>query len=227
MSAESRPSRLSRETEVLRRENARLTLERYTAERLRFLQRKEQHQRLCNVGEDHQDNERSTSQPIDAPASQSQHSRSRSPISPIASQANAIVLYEPAGPLTLHSPSLELQVLQMHIGIQRNILETIERLPDRVQSPEEIVISDNESDADVDEYQGIQTYPLRVVTHIGKGRHIRYQVIWSDNRETLHKKQELSEKWKWIYEEYQAKLNRDRVAKSRAKKKERERNNQS
>lgn len=106
----------------------------------------------------------------------------------------------------------------MQIGIQRNILETIERLPDQQQAPEEIVISDNESEVDINEYEGIPVHPLAVTAHVGRGRHIRYRVLWSDNTETLRSKQDLVANMRWVLVEYQAKLNRERVARCRAKK---------
>lgn len=230
MRADLRPTRLARETFILRRENIRAALDRLTAERER-LQRSRpitgqscNTGESCNVGESVQVDDDEVAQQEDDElfrrpdaVHESQHSRSRSPISPVSSQALAVATLDGDDFPALEGSPIQIQAVQMYIGVQRNILENIESLQESDLPREEIVISDDESEIDADESPDVPDAVL-IVGHVGKGRNIRYQVLWRDGTETLVRQEVIKRIRYTLLSDYRVKLNRERVARCRAKK---------
>ena len=87
----------------------------------------------------------------------------------------------------------QLQELQMRITILERQLEYVRNLPPRTDPPEDILLADvprenlsTVSNAGTNFEYSFQGQPVEITGYIGRGRHIKYVVTWSDGTRTIN-----------------------------------------
>ena len=213
MTVSERPLRLARETFVVVRERTKSLLDDLVRRRAKLIEQNAEptpgSSRDCNSGRSNSGHQSgilnrpgmstgfkkltvlyssssSSQESEDLPKSQqSKGSRSRSPLSqrapsPFLRQSQELQtegMYQPFG---------ELQEVQMQISILEHQLELAAEMPARNQPSNDINLDDNVSIASYDD-DAIVRQPLDIIGDIGRGRHTKYIIQWSDGTETVNK----------------------------------------
>lgn len=117
----------------------------------------------------------------------------------------------------------ELQNLQVQLHViseQLRQADEARRSRSRSREPEDedsmqpIVILDDESDIEDDDYIG-EFEPVEILGTFGRGRHTRYRIHWSDDTIGLHMKDEVEDIAPQLYKNYRRKLAREATARTR------------
>lgn len=137
--------------------------------------------------------------------------RSRSPVSPLASQNEPT-----ASQSSSSSVRFEIQDVNMQISIIRSQLE---RIGERTEPSTAPIDYADDSGGEEEEVETEIDRPVKIEGHSGKGRNISYIVRWNSGRATLNRCSEVERQAMPLLELYRASLNRMYVAKHRDKKK--------
>lgn len=108
---------------------------------------------------------------------------------------------------------------QIQLSILEDHLNEVRQLEPRSEPVELIEISDNESEFDEPD-EPTTTEPLTIVGHIGRGRHIKYIVEWSDGSRTLNKAAQLESNAPSILATYRRAIRANNTRLCRAKKRQ-------
>lgn len=140
--------------------------------------------------------------------------RSRSPLSPAASQNVALASQPESNPVRL-----ELQDVNMQIGIMRGQLERIAEQSEPCSAPIDHDADDSGEEEEEEEADLKEDQPVTIEGHHGKGRNISYMVRWSSGRVTVNRCREVEQICMPLLKLYRAFLNRKHVANHRNRKK--------
>lgn len=108
---------------------------------------------------------------------------------------------------------------QIQLSILEDHLNEVRNLEPRTEPVELIEISDNESDFN-DHEESSTAEPVTIVGHVGRGRHIKYIVEWSDGSRTLNKSAQLEDTASELLATYRRTIRANNTRLCRAKKRQ-------